>query len=81
MTQRFVSEPVPSEHFGDVPSPCIKVCTLDARGLCTGCLRHIDEITCWGAATPAQRRAILDRIAQRRAALAAALNREQGAET
>lgn len=28
-------------------SPCIGVCTLDARGLCEGCLRTTDEIACW----------------------------------
>ena len=31
-----------------VPSPCIHVCTLDeARGLCRGCLRTLDEIARW----------------------------------
>lgn len=67
---RSVSKSLPSNHIDDVPSPCIQVCTLDARGLCTGCLRSIDEIAQWGAATPTHRRAILERVAQRRAATA-----------
>ncbi len=29
------------------PSPCINVCTLDARGLCIGCLRSGEEIARW----------------------------------
>ena len=29
------------------PSPCINVCRLDERGLCTGCLRSGAEIARW----------------------------------
>lgn len=33
-----------------VPSPCINVCTVDeARGLCRGCLRTLDEIARWSS--------------------------------
>ena len=29
-------------------SPCIRVCKIDAQnGLCTGCLRTLDEIAAW----------------------------------
>ena len=45
----------PGERIGaaegagaDVPSPCISVCALDARGqLCAGCFRTLDEIAAW----------------------------------
>ncbi|MBU2048568.1 MAG: DUF1289 domain-containing protein, partial [Gammaproteobacteria bacterium] len=30
-----------------VPSPCIGICALDRAGVCTGCLRTVDEITRW----------------------------------
>jgi len=38
-----------------VPSPCIGVCQLDARQLCSGCRRHIDEIAEWPRANSARR--------------------------
>ncbi len=52
-----------------VPSPCIGVCTIDeASGLCRGCLRSLDEIAAWGGASDPERRAILDRLDERRRA-------------
>jgi predicted Fe-S protein YdhL (DUF1289 family) len=30
-------------------SPCVGVCKLDARDVCVGCGRHIDEIAAAGA--------------------------------
>lgn len=33
--------------FRAVLSPCVGVCSLDACGLCEGCLRTTDEITSW----------------------------------
>ena len=57
----------PISHAG-VPSPCIDVCRLDARGqLCIGCRRTIEEITEWSRATEARRREILREVANRRA--------------
>jgi predicted Fe-S protein YdhL (DUF1289 family) len=29
-------------------SPCVNICTLDERDVCTGCLRTLDEIGAWG---------------------------------
>lgn len=52
-----------------MPSPCIDVCRLDAAsGLCQGCLRTVDEIANWAAATDDAKHLILAAIAQRRAA-------------
>lgn len=31
----------------NIPSPCIHVCRLDERGICTGCRRTRDEIARW----------------------------------
>ena len=53
-----------------VKSPCIDVCRMDASsGLCEGCLRTLDEIAGWAAATDAQKTHILAAIAQRHAVL------------
>ncbi len=60
----------------EVPSPCISICKMDAAcgtieeraagGLCTGCLRTLDEIIEWGRAAPARKRAIWVLIESRR---------------
>jgi uncharacterized protein len=52
---------------GGVPSPCIDVCRLDARGWCIGCRRTIEEITEWSRASEARRREILREVAGRKA--------------
>jgi uncharacterized protein len=48
-----------------VASPCVDICRLDARGLCVGCRRTIEEITEWSRASEARRREILNDIARR----------------
>jgi predicted Fe-S protein YdhL (DUF1289 family) len=51
-----------------VPSPCTQVCTMDAgTGLCTGCLRTIDEIANWSRLDDAGKRRVWERLASRRA--------------
>jgi hypothetical protein len=43
-----------------IETPCIKVCRIDqARGICTGCLRTLDEIAGWGGYSPEHRREIM----------------------
>jgi predicted Fe-S protein YdhL (DUF1289 family) len=50
-------------------SPCLGICLMDPRTrMCRGCLRTIDEIAGWYAASPAQQHAIIKRIVVRRAA-------------
>ncbi|MAA99920.1 MAG: DUF1289 domain-containing protein [Stappia sp.] len=47
-------------------TPCIKVCRIDqSRGICTGCLRTLEEIAGWGSYTPAQRREIMNALPSR----------------
>jgi len=49
-----------------IDSPCVKVCTLDARsGLCLGCGRTIDEIARWSAMSASDRRLIMAELAAR----------------
>lgn len=52
-----------------IESPCIKICTLDARsGLCLGCGRTIDEIARWAMMSQAERTGIMAELPKRRAA-------------
>ncbi|MBX6323178.1 MAG: DUF1289 domain-containing protein [Rhodospirillaceae bacterium] len=54
---------------GGPVSPCIGVCRLDdVTGWCVGCFRTIDEIRDWMIMAPDERRAVLSRVAGRRAA-------------
>jgi len=49
-----------------ISSPCIKVCTFEARsGLCSGCGRTLDEIARWGGMSEAQRLAIMRMLPER----------------
>lgn len=57
------SEPVPLPR---VESPCVKVCTLDAQNVCTGCGRTIGEIVNWSRLTVQEQLAVCERAAQRR---------------
>jgi len=55
---------------GSVTSPCIDICRIDPEnGLCAGCLRTLEEIAGWGGYSEAQKRAVLDKLAQRRGAV------------
>ena len=50
-----------------IASPCISVCKMDEHtGLCSGCLRTIDEIALWSSTDDSRRLAILAAIAKRR---------------
>ena len=56
-----------------IESPCVKICTLDARlGLCLGCGRTIDEIARWIAMSPSERSRIMNELPARLAANKAA---------
>ena len=50
-----------------VASPCIGVCRMDeASGLCTGCLRTLDEIALWSVLDDDDKRFVWEALAQRR---------------
>jgi len=52
----------------EVPSPCISVCVIDEpTGLCAGCYRTLDEIAGWIDLSAAERRAVVAKLASRRA--------------
>lgn len=51
-----------------VASPCVNVCRIDARGLCEGCARTLDEIARWTSMTAAERDRVMRELPGRRAA-------------
>ncbi len=52
-----------------IETPCVKICTLDARRkLCLGCGRTVEEIARWAGMTAAERRQVMDLLPGRLAA-------------
>ncbi len=51
-----------------IESPCVGVCDTGGTDLCHGCFRSLDEIGAWSLADDAQKREIIQRAQQRRAA-------------
>ncbi len=69
MTRRSLFAPnlTVSPVAAGVASPCVSVCTMNARtGLCEGCLRTIDEIAHWGLYDDDEKRAVWVQLAARR---------------
>ena len=50
-------------------SPCIGVCTLDADGLCEGCLRTASEIAHWTAMGDDERLRLMSEVLPEREAV------------
>ena len=44
-----------------IESPCIRQCCLDDKDICSGCFRHINEITGWQKLTTDEQRVIVSR--------------------
>jgi predicted Fe-S protein YdhL (DUF1289 family) len=52
----------------EIESPCIRVCVVHpTTGLCTGCLRSVDEIGAWSTMTPEARHRVMDELPTRAA--------------
>lgn len=49
----------------DPPSPCVGICIIGSDGFCIGCFRSRADVQEWWIATPAEKRAILARCAER----------------
>jgi uncharacterized protein len=48
-------------------SPCINICQIDqTRGLCTGCLRTLDEIAGWAGYSDKKRDEIMSDLSRRK---------------
>ncbi len=63
----MAGEPPPTPAFEAAPaSPCLGICLMDpATRMCRGCRRTIAEIAGWYDSSPAEKRAILARLATR----------------
>ena len=49
-----------------IETPCVKVCTLDARsGRCLGCGRTIDEIARWATMSASERSRVMGELPSR----------------
>ncbi len=54
---------------GEVPSPCVRMCEVDAKGeACVACSRTLDEIRRWSRGSAGERAAILLDLRRRQAA-------------
>lgn len=52
-------------EFFTVPSPCVRVCTVDEKGYCQGCMRKREERFNWLSYTSAQQLYIIKLCRQR----------------
>ncbi len=63
----------------EVETPCVKVCVLDPEtGFCIGCGRTRAEIARWLSMTAAERRAIMEGLAERVSTLSLRKRRKGG---
>jgi uncharacterized protein len=62
-----MASPIPRTRAEGVPSPCVDVCRIDeARGLCLGCARTLDEIAAWSTLDDEGKRAVWRLLPARR---------------
>ena len=59
--------PVRGRETGPM-SPCISVCAIGVDGLCSGCLRDLNEIAGWARMSPAEQWRVVARLEERWAA-------------
>ena len=63
----------PPDPDMSIASPCINLCRMSAAtGRCEGCFRSLDEIARWSRSEDSEKLSILELVARRRAAVAAA---------
>lgn len=48
-----------------IRSPCINLCALDEDDICVGCHRSGDEILQWSQLTNDEKRAVMQKVAER----------------
>jgi uncharacterized protein len=53
-----------------IDTPCVKICVIEADGLCVGCARTLDEIARWGLMSAEQRHAVMTALPGRRTEIA-----------
>jgi predicted Fe-S protein YdhL (DUF1289 family) len=57
-----------SSPYRAVLSPCVGICSLDAAGLCEGCLRSTAEIARWSQMNDDERLHLMEVVLPRREA-------------
>lgn len=56
----------PIWHRDEPDSPCVNICVIHPQaGICTGCLRSMDEICDWSTMSPEARRQVLSELPAR----------------
>ena len=50
---------------GPIPSPCVRLCTLDDADVCVGCGRTLDDIRMWTKMAEPEKAACVDRARER----------------
>lgn len=64
----MTSAPIARHDDDHVPSPCVRLCTVDEDArVCVGCLRTVEEIKAWRGLSPEGKRALLAVLDGRRA--------------
>lgn len=48
--------------MNNTESPCVRDCCLNEQGICTGCLRSLEQIKEWGQASESRKAAIIKQI-------------------
>jgi uncharacterized protein len=51
--------------MSEIPSPCLKICFRDSKGVCFGCRRTSEEIGNWSKYSEEEKKAILEKILDR----------------
>jgi len=54
-------------NINNIKSPCIHVCTHDAKNICLGCYRSLEEIRKWYVCSDEEKVEILKNTEKRRA--------------
>jgi predicted Fe-S protein YdhL (DUF1289 family) len=52
-------------EFFDIPSPCVRICTVDDKGYCLGCMRNRKERFDWLSMTPQEKLYVIRLCRQR----------------
>ncbi|WP_462401670.1 DUF1289 domain-containing protein [Pseudomonas sp. Marseille-QA0332] len=66
-SQAQAPKPLYSNVSPAVPSPCVGVCRLDSKRVCSGCHRPVEHIREWRSADDERRRQICREAVARRA--------------
>lgn len=51
-----------------IPTPCVRICTMDPSGRCAGCARTLTEIASWTSLSASARLRIMEELPARKAA-------------